>query len=208
MGEAAEFQPIENHGVIGDMCSIALVCDTGAIDFFCYPRFDSPTVFAALLDPDRGGFFSIQADLQNSHTKQLYLPDTNVLLTRFLSDDGIAEMADFMPVLEWKKGHGKPSRIVRRLHVIQGEISFHLKCHPSFDYGRIDHATHRREHCILFQPSSDQPALTLQGTVPLTPSDSHVEQTFTLKAGESATFVLGPDCPEAHAAIDTVRIET
>ena len=208
MDAAAEFQPIEDYGVIGDMSSIALVSNTGSIDFFCYPRFDSPSVFAALLDPARGGFFCIQADLKNSRTKQLYLPDTNVLLTRFLSDDGIAEMTDFMPVLDRNPDHDQPSRIVRRLHVIQGEITFHLKCQPRFDYARMEHSAQRREHCILFQPSGDQPALTLQANVALTPTGNDVDQSFSLKVGETATFVFGPDCTEAQAAIDTTRIET
>ncbi|WP_035347312.1 glycoside hydrolase family 15 protein [Edaphobacter aggregans] len=205
MGEAAaEFQPIENYGVIGDMSSIALVCATGSIDFFCYPRFDSPSVFAALLDPAQGGFFCIQADLKNSHTKQLYLPDTNVLLTRFLSEDGIAEIADFMPVFK----HNQSSRIVRRLHVIQGQITFRLECHPRFDYARTRHTARQTKHCVVFQPEGDQPALTLQATVPLEHTDGHVKQSFTLKAGETATFVLGPDSPEAHAPLDAALLET
>ena len=163
MDASTEFHPIENYGLIGDMSSIALVGVTGSIDFFCYPRFDSPSVFAALLDDAKGGFFCIQANLKNSHTKQLYLPDTNVLLTRFLSDDGIAEMADFMPVLE-KPG---PSRIVRHLSVIQGEIIFELKCRPRFDYARMEHTAEQGEGYVVFRPSGDQPALALQATVPL-----------------------------------------
>src|SRR6201997_40251 len=94
-----EYEPIQNYGLIGNMRSIALVGMNGSIDFLCFPRFDSPTVFAALLDPDKGGFFCIQPELDNEHTKQLYLPETNILLTRFLSEDGIAEVTDFMPIL-------------------------------------------------------------------------------------------------------------
>src|ERR1700761_7224141 len=101
-----DFLPIENYAVIGDLRTRALVSTTGSIDFFCFPRFDSPTLFAAILDPQKGGFFCIQADLKHSGTKQLYLPDTNILLTRFLSNDGIAETTDFMPILE-KEHPGK-----------------------------------------------------------------------------------------------------
>ncbi len=82
------FQPIENYGVIGNMRSIALVSVEGSIDFLCFPDFDSPTIFAALLDTDRGGSFSLNPDLEDMHVKQLYLPDTNILLTRFLSESG------------------------------------------------------------------------------------------------------------------------
>ena len=91
-----EFYPIEDYGLVGNMRSIALVGTHGSIDFFCYPRFDSPTVFAALLDPEKGGYFCIQPELDGESSKQLYLPDTNILVTRFLSEHGIAEITDFM----------------------------------------------------------------------------------------------------------------
>ena len=86
------FQPIENYGVIGNMRAIALVGMGGSIDFLCYPDFDSPTVFAALLDDERGGYFQIQPQLANTRVRQLYLPDTNILLTRFLAEEGVAEL--------------------------------------------------------------------------------------------------------------------
>jgi len=88
------FEPIENYGVIGNMRSIALVGVNGSIDFLCYPNFDSPTVFAALLDDKKGGYFQIKPVFSEMNTKQLYLPDTNVLLTRFLSPDGVGEITD------------------------------------------------------------------------------------------------------------------
>ena len=92
------FEPIENDGVIGKMRSIALVDANGSIDFFCFPGFDSPTVFAALLDNERGGCFQIQAQLEQRRVRQLYLPDTNILITRFLAEEGVAELTDYMPV--------------------------------------------------------------------------------------------------------------
>src|SRR5689334_24780479 len=81
------YQPIENYGIIGDLNTVALIGLNGSIDFLCLPHFDSPTLFAALLDDKRGGFYSIQPVFQEMSTKQLYLPDTNVLLTRFLSEE-------------------------------------------------------------------------------------------------------------------------
>src|SRR5215213_8683880 len=92
------YQPIENYGIIGDLNTVALVGLNGSIDFLCFPDFDSPTIFAALLDKDKGGFFSIAPVAHDFKNKQLYLPDTNVLLTRFLGREGIAEITDFMPV--------------------------------------------------------------------------------------------------------------
>jgi GH15 family glucan-1,4-alpha-glucosidase len=93
-----KYQPIENYGIIGDLNTIALVGLTGSIDYMCFPNFDSPSIFAALLDSEKGGEFSITPVFTEMKTKQLYLPDTNVLLTRFLSAEGVGEITDFMPV--------------------------------------------------------------------------------------------------------------
>ena len=104
------FEPIENYGVIGNMCSIALVSVNGSIDFLCYPNFDSPTVFAALLDDEKGGCFEIQPQLGKRKVRQLYFPDTNILLTRFLAEEGVAELTDYMPIAADAK---QPNEIIR-----------------------------------------------------------------------------------------------
>jgi GH15 family glucan-1,4-alpha-glucosidase len=111
------FQPIENYGVIGNMQSIALVGMDGSIDFLCYPDFDSPTVFAALLDDKKGGKFQIRPQLSNLRVRQLYLPDTNILLTRFLAKEGVAELTDYMPI---EQDGEQPNEIVRTISVIRG----------------------------------------------------------------------------------------
>src|SRR5215475_2260374 len=108
------FEPIENYGVIGNMQSTALVGMNGSIDFLCYPDFDSPSVFGALLDDKKGGCFEIRPQLSNMRVRQLYLPDTNILLTRFLAEEGVAEIADFMPIEE---NGEQPNEIVRRVGV-------------------------------------------------------------------------------------------
>src|SRR6516225_7761384 len=87
-------EPIENHGIVGDLNTVALVALDGTVDFFCFPRFDSPTIFASLLDPERGGHFILQPEIDGAKRKQLYLPDSNVLLTRVLSLEGVAEISD------------------------------------------------------------------------------------------------------------------
>jgi GH15 family glucan-1,4-alpha-glucosidase len=198
-----DFLPIENYGVIGDLRTLALVSTTGSIDFFCFPRFDSPSLFAALLDPQKGGYFCIQPNLEHSGTKQLYLPDTNILLTRFLSDDGVAETTDFMPIL----AEGNPGRIIRRVSVIQGEIDFKLQCQPRFDYARATHRTERDGESVVFHPEDSQPIFVLQATVPLEVSGAGVVQTFRLKAGEVAWFVFTEDCPEARKPLRVDDLE-
>ncbi|RZU39066.1 glycoside hydrolase family 15 protein [Edaphobacter modestus] len=198
-----DYLPIENYGVIGDLRTLALVSTTGSIDFFCFPRFDSPSLFAALLDPQKGGFFCIQADLKRSGTKQLYLPDTNILLTRFLSDDGIAETTDFMPIL----AGGNRGRIIRRVTVIQGDINFKLECHPRFDYARASHTTERDGNSIVFKPEDGHPPFVLQATIQLEMSEEGVVQTFRLKAGEIAWFVFTEDCAEARKTLVVSELE-
>jgi GH15 family glucan-1,4-alpha-glucosidase len=198
-----DFQPIENYSVIGNMRALALISVTGSIDFFCFPKFDSPTVFAALLDPEKGGFFGIQPNLENSRTKQLYLPDTNILITRFLSENGIAEMTDFMPVM----CNVYHSHVVRRVTVIQGEVDFKLQCHPRFDYARMPHRIERDGNAVIFLPEGNQPSLVLNGSLPMAVEGDGIVQSFRLKAGEAAVFVFGEDSPGAHPPVDDVTIE-
>ena len=140
------YQPIENYGIIGDLHTVALVGMNGAIDFMCYPHFDSPTLFAALLDHRKGGSFQIAPLHDGVQHKQMYLPDTNMLLTRFLSREGVAELSDFMPVQE--RGH--VHRLVRRIKTVKGCFKYRLLCDPRFDYGRSQHRSEVRENGVLF----------------------------------------------------------
>ena len=191
MDNETAFQPIENYGVIGNMRSIALVCTNGSIDFLCFPNFDSPTVFAALLDPQRGGHFCIHPDLPNMRTKQLYLPDTNILLTRFLSDEGVVEVTDFMPVVEDKDRHRYGHHILRMIRVIKGEVRFNMRCAPRFDYARGRHTVTCEDHSICFIPASECPSMALHATFPMRAEGNDAVAEFTLKAGETATLAFG-----------------
>ena len=186
---------IEEHGVIGNMRSAALVSTDGTIDFFCFPEFDSPSVFAALLDPEKGGCFEIQPKFEAMRTKQLYLPDTNILLTRFLSQDGLAELTDFMPIVDGTKPGGpgqRVNRVVRNILVVRGEVRFRLRCAPRFDYGRASHTVSADGDSYLFQPDGGGiDAMQLHAPVALSVKDDEVVGEFTLARGESATFTLG-----------------
>src|SRR5690606_34588318 len=110
-GSRMSVQPIENHAIVGDLNTVALVALDATIDFLCFPRFDSPTIFASLLDAERGGSFRIAPALNNSKHKQIYLPDSNILLTRFLAADGVVEVSDFMPVAEDVPAHNLVRRV-------------------------------------------------------------------------------------------------
>jgi GH15 family glucan-1,4-alpha-glucosidase len=132
-----DYPPIEDHGVIGDLSTVALVCTRGTIDFLCLPEFDSPTCFASLLDKDRGGYFSLHPRGDQYSSKQMYLPDTNVLLTRFLSEEAQVELFDFMAISEGNQ----PQFVVRIVHVIQGAADFDFECLPALNYARDQQAT-------------------------------------------------------------------
>jgi GH15 family glucan-1,4-alpha-glucosidase len=133
------YPAIEDHGLIGDLQTAALVTNDGTIDWFCAPRFDSPTVFAALLDRRRGGYFRIAPTGTAYVSKQLYLPGTSILITRFLSADGVGEVIDFMPIAGDRVTDRH--RLVRMVRVVRGRMRFAFDCQPRFNYGRDGHET-------------------------------------------------------------------
>ena len=180
------YHRIQDYGLIGNMRTAALVSTSGSIDWLCLPNFDSPSVFAALLDDAKGGRFGIGPAAENVQGKQIYWPDTNVLVTRFLSDDGVAEMTDFMP-LSLSEGV-PPEEIVRTVGVVRGEVAFNLVCEPAFDYVRREaETTVTSSGAIFHSPGVD---LALSSRIPLSATARGVRASFTLREGEHATFVL------------------
>src|SRR5215469_4511609 len=159
-----EYQPIENYGIIGDLTTTALVSMSGSIDFMCFPRFDSPTIFASLLDSKRGGSFRIDPLQCEFRRRQRYFPDTNILLTRFAGDCGIADLSDFMAMQHLGHRHN----LVRRVKVVRGEIEFEMVCAPKFDYGRGGHRVEKKPRQIIFIPDKDSvPSILLRASVPI-----------------------------------------
>ncbi|HEY3955162.1 MAG TPA: glycoside hydrolase family 15 protein [Streptosporangiaceae bacterium] len=188
---------ISDHGLIGDLQTAALVTTDGCVDWFCCPRFDSPSVFASLLDADRGGHFRIAPDRDDYVSKQLYFPDTAILITRFMTPDGVGEVHDFMPV-----AHGAATgrhRLVRQVRVVRGTMRFAIDLQPRFDYGRRPHKLEVTEDGAVFQ--SDGMELTVHpvlapGTstgdlgVTLERDADGLRWTRTLQAGETGGVVL------------------
>ena len=186
---ASRYAPIGDYGVIGDLHTVALVGMDGSIDFLCLPSFDSPSVFAALVDSERGGRFQIAPLLGSAARKQLYLPDTNVLLTRFLDDNGVAEVSDFMPVEDAGQAH----RLVRRAKTVRGEVRFQMRCDPRFDYARATHTAERRsdtEVLFLGRSGDGELVLRLRSSVPMRLENGTALAEFTLRADTKAWFVL------------------
>ncbi len=182
------YKPIGDYGVIGDLHTVALVGKDGAIDWCCFPHFDSPSLFGALLDDQRGGRFRI-APLDDGKRQQLYLPETNVLLTRFLHHDGVAELTDFMPVECDEPGaRAKRHQIIRMVTVVRGSVRLRLECRPAFNFGRDEHTVVLRQAGAVFR--SPSMAVGLVSQVPLTITEGGVEAEFTLSEGQRITFFL------------------
>jgi GH15 family glucan-1,4-alpha-glucosidase len=191
------YPDISDHGLIGDLQTAALVATDGTLDWFCCPRFDSPSVFASLLDAERGGFYRIAPDRDDYVSRQLYLPDTAILITRFMTPDGVGEVHDFMPVIEGA-ATGR-HRLVRNIRVVRGVMRFAIEIQPRFDYARKPHKLDVTEHGVVF--ASDDLELTMHGIAPegssLTESGITPERagdglrwTRTLREGEIGGVVL------------------
>ncbi|MGH7980939.1 MAG: glycoside hydrolase family 15 protein, partial [Limisphaerales bacterium] len=181
------YQPIENYGVIGDLATVALVGMNGSIDLMCFPEFDSPAIFAALLDNERGGRFKIAPAAGEFKQRQLYIPDTNILLTRFLHENGIVEISDYMPLQHLGHRHN----LVRRVKVVRGEVNMRMVCAPRFDYARCGHTVQKRDAEILFVPDQRQfPGLRLRGSLPIRVVNGEAVAEFKMGRLETASFIL------------------
>ena len=178
--------PIEDHGVIGDLHTAALVSTEGDIEWLCLPRFDSPSVFAALLDDERGGRFSVRC-AGATRTKQMYLPDSNILVTRFLGESSVGEVVDFMVPRE-RNGRGT-LQLVRIVRAVRGQVRVQIRCAPAFDYGRARTEVDIVEGAGAFF-SSPAGQLVLRSTVPLQGEGSAAVANPVLAEGELLALSL------------------
>jgi len=150
----SEYPLIADHGMIGNLQTCALVTNDGSIDWFCAPRFDSPSIFGALLDHAKGGHFRIRPSTGTYTAKQLYFPDTAALVTRFLTEEGVGEVVDFMPVHDPTTATDR-HRIVRIVRCVRGQMTFEIDIAPRFDYGRARHETRLAEDGVVFESSDN-----------------------------------------------------
>ncbi|WP_405806714.1 glycoside hydrolase family 15 protein [Streptomyces sp. NBC_00210] len=187
------YPPIADHGLIGDLQTAALVSSRGVINWFPAPRFDSPSVFAALLDHDRGGYFLFAPDDADAVCRQLYFPDTAVLVTRFMSPDGVGEVIDCMLPNQALTPTDRHT-LVRVVRCVRGTVRFSLECRPRFDYGRATHDLELRPEGAAFR--APKQTGYLWATFPLERDGLDVRGEVTLDAGESAAAeftVCDPD---------------
>ncbi|KOG41982.1 glycoside hydrolase family 15 protein [Streptomyces decoyicus] len=184
--DALRYTPIAEHGLIGDMRTAALVGTNGTIDWYCCTRFDAPSVFAAILDADRGGAFELAPDVP-ARTKQFYFPDTNILITRFFADHGVGEVQDFMPIVDDSREADR-HRLIRRVLCVRGSLPFSVRVAPRFDYGRSTHTVSTRQGQTVFD--SPDLSLALTSSVPVEIDGPDATSSFTLAEGETAVFAL------------------
>ncbi|MFI1656042.1 glycoside hydrolase family 15 protein [Streptomyces sp. NPDC020472] len=187
----SDYPPIADHGLVGDLQTAALIASDGTVDWWCAPRFDSPSLFASLLDSDRGGHCRLAADFAGEGTvRQLYMPDTPVLITRFMAPEGVGEVIDFMEPIASRVPAAR-HRLIRVARVVRGSLPFELLCRPRFDYGRASHTLSRLEDgSVLFEGPGTDLHLQASGPVRLHADGVDVTSRFTLNAGESAAVIL------------------
>ncbi len=190
------YLPIDDYGIIGNMRSAALVGLNGSIDWFCFPHFDSPSIFAKILDHRKGGYFSIRP-VAEFETKQFYWPETNVLITRYLTGEGIVEVSDFMPVGSGIKNEDD-YRIIRRVRGINGHVKMQMKCLPAFNYARDSHTLRIIERGATF--ISKDSSMDLDSTLPFFSKDDMAIAEFTIGQDDSEIFVL-------HKTLDGSKTE-
>jgi GH15 family glucan-1,4-alpha-glucosidase len=178
---------IDAHGIIGDMRSAALVNDKGSVDFFCWPEFDSPSIFCSLLDTPEAGIFQLAPDLPDARRERIYLPDTNVLQTRWLSDRAVVEVTDLLPIGDTEDDL---PLLIRRVRVVSGEATFHMRCAVRHDYARAKTRARMDIKDVVFE-AADQPSMRLSSNQVVRVDGDAAVAEFTLKQDESAQFLLG-----------------
>ncbi|SCL52324.1 glycoside hydrolase family 15 protein [Micromonospora chersina] len=194
------YPAVEDHGLIGDLQTAALITKDGTLDWFCAPRFDSPSIFGGLLDRRRGGYFQLSPDGVDYTSKQLYLPGTPILITRFLSADGVGELVDFMPVTGDRATDNH--RLVRMLRMVRGSMRFRLECRPRFNYGRDRHELEVHPNGTVFRapgisltvhPIRYDERLSEEHERARTEEGVHL--VATLHEGEAGGVILETGCP-------------
>jgi len=182
------YKPIEDYGIIGNMHTAALVGIDGSIDWYCHPHFDSPSVFGAIMDHNVGGRFRIGPVRSDATQRQFYWPDTNVLVTRFLTVEGVGQVVDYMPVGVGADESGH-HWLIRKVQVLRGTMRFRAECHPAFDYARAEHETVLSEQGACFHGPGL--SLGLVSRLPLQVDGNAAVAEFTVEEGQTAVLALG-----------------
>ncbi len=183
------YLPIQDYGIIGNMRSVALVGINGSIDWFCFPNFDSPSIFARMLDEHKGGFLRVSPKEEDFKSKQFYWPDTNVLITRFSVEGGIVDVTDYMPVGKDVKTE-MDYHIVRRIKGVHGTVKMKLECKPAFNYARDSHELELTGKGAIFKSSGMSMGLSSNFHLQAKERRNEVYTEFEISEEETVVFVL------------------
>ncbi|MGI9038620.1 MAG: glycoside hydrolase family 15 protein [Gemmatimonadota bacterium] len=196
--DTTRYRPLEHYGIIGDMRAVALISRAGAIDWCCLPRFDSPSLFGAILDADRGGHWSIRPEGTDEGV-QYYEPRTNVLVTRYETPTGVVEVTDFMPCLEWDRQLASHHEIHRRIRAIEGRSRVESVVRPRFDYGVSESHFDIRRYGLLVTDGVDE-VITIAADRPhvwqIDDAAGEARSMCDVEPGREAWFVLRYDDDE------------
>jgi GH15 family glucan-1,4-alpha-glucosidase len=203
-----DYKPLEEYGIIGNEETVALVGRDGAIDWCCFPHVESASLFARILDSQRGGHFTV-CPTQSFEAEQRYVDRTNVLRTCFRTTAGQATVTDFMPVPETTQTRqGTHQAVYRKLTCDSGQVDLQIEFEPRFDYARTDPRLEQARHGVV--ATGNDESVFLSGSVPFHISNQTASGSVTLTAGETHWFVLGyeqeiPAHPADHQqALDEV----
>lgn len=182
-----EYKPISGYGVIGNTRTVALVGYDGSIDWCCLPRFDSPSVFAAILDPEKGGRWLIQPT-GSSLSTQSYMDETNILRTEFRTEAAHIQLTDFMPCSHTTDAWSTPPEIHRIVSCLSGSAQMRFLFKPTFDYGIQTPVFSASERGLSMRTRKHE--MVMSWSVPFELSKDGVDSTFAMVQGQKTTFVL------------------
>ncbi len=210
-GDRAADLPIGAHGLIGDGSSAALVRVDGVIDWLCMPRFDSPSLFAALLDPERGGFAAITPSRRPFESLQRYDPDTNVLETLFtVPGQGVGRLTDLMPWVDDPRA--AMHEVHRRIECLEGFLEVDVVFDPRFSYGEDPAWIEITEHGVLARGSNGESVVAVagRGNSWTRRADGGAHVRLKLRAGQRVWNVISwdapvPEPPAAYRPFDLLR---
>ncbi|MGF7119326.1 glycoside hydrolase family 15 protein [Methanobacterium oryzae] len=180
------FKDIEDYGIIGNLETCALIGNDGSIDWLCFPYLESHSVFAAILDSERGGKFLIQP-VSKFHSFQAYIRNTNILRTTFNTPFGMVAITDFMPVKEYR-GDEQHRSLYRRVECIEGHSRLIFNFEPRFNYAKSIPNFELVEEGVLCTYQNEN--LLLNTTIPLKIEDQAIKGQFDMKKGDELWFVI------------------
>lgn len=197
------YYPIEDYGIIGNCKTTALIHKSGSIDFFCFPNFDSPTLFSRLLDHKKGGYFQTQPKLNNGEIHQSYIKNTNVLLSRFITKENLVDIIDFMPFEGKASGNNEIIRIVKG---IEGSTEVDLEIYPTLNYNRegVKFEEISPNRLKIWCDNEDIVPMEIQSSIPFLKNGNQNCSSFTIGKGEAVIFIIKKY--DATSVIDSEKI--